>query len=131
MLASIGWGEIVVVALAALLIFGPDRLPHLAKDAAEGLRRVRGVMASGRAQVHDALGPELGQFATADLRQYHPRAVLRKALAEEDDELPEPAGSVAHLVAEGARVADPGRRPRDPAPVATDGAAESPPTAGC
>ena len=30
---SIGWGEIIVLALAALFIFGPDRLPDLAKDA--------------------------------------------------------------------------------------------------
>ena len=27
MFDSIGWGEIVVLALAALFIFGPERLP--------------------------------------------------------------------------------------------------------
>ena len=41
MFDSIGWGEIIVLALAALFIFGPERLPDLAKDAASGLKRVR------------------------------------------------------------------------------------------
>jgi len=31
---SIGWGEVLVLALAALFIFGPEKLPHIAKDAA-------------------------------------------------------------------------------------------------
>ena len=38
MFDSIGWGEIIVLGLAALFIFGPERLPHLAKDAAAGLK---------------------------------------------------------------------------------------------
>ena len=29
MFDSIGWGEIIVLALAALFIFGPERLPGL------------------------------------------------------------------------------------------------------
>ena len=36
MFDSIGWGEIIVLGLAALFIFGPERLPTLAKDAAAG-----------------------------------------------------------------------------------------------
>ncbi len=34
---SIGWGEIIVLALAALFFFGPERLPDLAKVGAAGL----------------------------------------------------------------------------------------------
>jgi sec-independent protein translocase protein TatB len=50
---SIGWGEIVVLALAALFIFGPDRLPTLAKDAAQGLKKVREAITGIREQVSD------------------------------------------------------------------------------
>ena len=47
MFDSIGWGEIAVLALAALFIFGPDRLPGLAKEAAQGLKRVREAITVG------------------------------------------------------------------------------------
>ena len=51
MFDSIGWGEIVVLALAALFIFGPDRLPDLAKDAAAGLKKVRTAITGVRARM--------------------------------------------------------------------------------
>jgi len=50
---SIGWGEILVIALAALFIFGPERLPHLAKDAAAGLKKLREAISGVREQMHE------------------------------------------------------------------------------
>ena len=50
MFDSIGWGEIIVLGLAALFIFGPERLPTLAKDAAHGLKRVREAITGVREQ---------------------------------------------------------------------------------
>ena len=38
MFNNLGWGEIVFIAVIALFIFGPERLPHIAKDAADGLK---------------------------------------------------------------------------------------------
>ena len=63
---SIGWGEIVVVALAALFIFGPERLPDLAKDAAQGLKKVREAITGIREQykgqmITSWLGPNADQ----------------------------------------------------------------------
>ncbi|HYX96553.1 MAG TPA: twin-arginine translocase TatA/TatE family subunit, partial [Geodermatophilus sp.] len=77
MFDSIGWGEIVVLALAALFIFGPDRLPDLAKDAAAGLKKVREAVSGVRAQVDESLGDDLAQLRDLDLRQYHPRTFIR------------------------------------------------------
>ena len=105
MLDSIGWGEIVVLVLAAVFIFGPERLPHLAKDAAAGLSRVRRAMTEARAQVHDTLGPDFDHVRDLDLRQYHPRSMLRRALLDEETA---PSGSAdraaAGLAADRARV---------------------------
>ena len=109
MFSSIGWGEIVVLGLAALFIFGPERLPHLAKDAAAGLKRARGAMTGARGQLHDVLGPDFDHLKDVDLRQYHPRSVLRRALADEDDDVP----TGTHLAAGRARVADLQRPPHD------------------
>jgi sec-independent protein translocase protein TatB len=83
---SIGWGEIVVLALAALFVFGPERLPHLAKDAAGGLRRVRGAMAGARGHVHEALGDDVAHLRDVDLRRYSPKALIREHLLGDDDE---------------------------------------------
>ncbi len=85
MFDSIGWGEIVVLALAALFIFGPERLPTLAKDAAAGLKKVRTALTGVRAQVDDSLGDELAGLRDLDLRKYHPKTFIRSQLFEDDD----------------------------------------------
>jgi sec-independent protein translocase protein TatB len=82
---SIGWGEIVVLALAALFIFGPERLPNLAKDAATGLKKVREAITGVRAQVDESLGDDLAKLRDLDLRQYHPKTFLRNQLFADDD----------------------------------------------
>jgi sec-independent protein translocase protein TatB len=38
--------ELLVIAFVALLVFGPDRLPELARNAAKVLNRVRSEMSS-------------------------------------------------------------------------------------
>jgi sec-independent protein translocase protein TatB len=102
---SIGWGEIVVLVLAALFIFGPERLPHLAKDAATGLKKVRTAITGVRQQVNDSLGDDLPELRDLDLRKYHPKTFIRSQLFD-DDEFETPTvhrGSAAAVVA----------RPRD------------------
>jgi sec-independent protein translocase protein TatB len=90
---SIGWGEIVVLALAALFIFGPERLPHLAKDAAAGLKKVRGAITGVRAQMQDAMGDDLAHLRDLDLRQYHPKTFIRSQLLADDEPAVKPVSA--------------------------------------
>jgi sec-independent protein translocase protein TatB len=90
---SIGWGEIVVLALAALFIFGPERLPSLAKDAATGLKKVREAITGVRGQLHDTLGDDFDHLRDVDLRQYHPKTFIRQQLLADDDDTPVRRGS--------------------------------------
>jgi sec-independent protein translocase protein TatB len=85
---SIGWGEIVVLALAALFIFGPERLPGLAKDAATGLKRVRAAITGVREQVNESFGDDLPELRDLDLRKYHPKTFIRSQLFEDEPETP-------------------------------------------
>ena len=85
MFDSIGWGEIIVLGLAALFIFGPERLPHLAKDAAAGLKRVREAITGVRAQVNESLGDDLSELRDLDLRKYHPKTFIRTQLLGDDE----------------------------------------------
>ena len=104
MFDSIGWGEIIVLALAALFIFGPERLPDLAKEAASGLKRLRTAVTGVRAQVDESLGDDLAHLRDLDLRQYHPRTFIRNQLLG-DDEPPVRSGATATRV-EAARARD-------------------------
>ena len=87
MFDSIGWGEILVIALAALFIFGPDRLPGLAKDAATGLKKVREAITGVREQMNESLGDDFAELRDLDLRKYHPRTFIRDQLFGDDDPL--------------------------------------------
>jgi sec-independent protein translocase protein TatB len=90
---SIGWGEIVALGLAALFIFGPDRLPTLAKDAAAGLKKVREAITGVRGQLHETLGDDFDHLREMDLRQYHPKTFIRQQLLADDDDAPVRRGS--------------------------------------
>ncbi len=93
MFDSIGWGEIIVLALAALFIFGPERLPTLARDAAAGLKKVRTALTGVRAQVDESLGEDLAGLRDLDLRKYHPKTFIRAQLFEDDETPPVRRGS--------------------------------------
>jgi sec-independent protein translocase protein TatB len=85
---SVGWGEIVVLLLAALFIFGPERLPDMAKDAAAGLKKVREAITGVRRQVNESLGDDLPELRDLDLRKYHPKTFIRQQLFEDEPATP-------------------------------------------
>jgi sec-independent protein translocase protein TatB len=77
---DIGFGEVIVIAILALLVFGPDRLPKVAADAARALRNVREMATAARRELTDAAGLEGDEeLATTlrDLRDLDPRRLLK------------------------------------------------------
>ena len=73
----------LTLLVVALLIFGPDKLPSVAKDAAQMLRTVRNMAKDARSQIKTELGPEFSDF---DLDSLNPKTFVRKNLFEDDDE---------------------------------------------
>lgn len=82
MFNQVGWGEIIVLLLVGLFVFGPERLPKVAKDAGRMLRELRRMANAARDDIRGELGPE---FADLDVRSLHPRAFVQKHLFDEDD----------------------------------------------
>ncbi|MFD7160545.1 sec-independent translocase [Kribbella sp. NPDC059898] len=78
---DIGFPELLVIGLVALLVFGPDRLPEFIRTAARLLNQVRGLAAKAQQDVRAELGPELDQLSELD-----PRAFVRQLLDGTDDE---------------------------------------------
>ena len=83
---DIGLGEIMVLVVAALFVFGPDRLPTVAAQAIRTLRQMRQMAASARADIDEAIGPELRDLDVTRelgaLRGLDPKAAVNRFLAE-------------------------------------------------
>jgi sec-independent protein translocase protein TatB len=82
-----------VIAFVAILVFGPERLPDLARQAAQIVKQVRRMANNARDELRAELGPE---YADLELRDLDPREIVKRHIAEalegdEDDEDVRPA----------------------------------------
>lgn len=80
--------ELVVIALLAALLLGPDRLPDLARQAGGLVRRGREFARQAQAQMREEIGPEFDEvdWKRYDPRQYHPRRIVQNALSDTFDD---------------------------------------------
>ena len=81
---NIGPMELLVLAIVGIVIVGPDRLPGLAKEAANMIKTLREIATGARTQLRDELGPE---FADLDLRNLNPRTAVQRAVFGDDVDL--------------------------------------------
>jgi sec-independent protein translocase protein TatB len=81
-------GEFVIIAVIALLVIGPERLPQYASQLARLVRELRRMATGAREQVRAELGPEFDDvdWQKLDPRQYDPRRIVREALQEAWDD---------------------------------------------
>ncbi len=100
-----GW-EFILLALIAVFVLGPDKLPEYAAKLAQAIRRLR-VMAEGaKEQLRDQLGPEYEEinWRQYDPRQYDPRRIVREALLDPLDEAVAPIRGEVDAVRDAARL---------------------------
>ena len=81
MFSNFGYGEIAVLALLGLLIFGPEKLPKAAADAFRVIRQLRSMATSTVNDFKADLGPDM---ADLDLRSMHPRHLIQKAFLDDE-----------------------------------------------
>lgn len=84
---GIQFGELLVIMVVALLVFGPDRLPEMAKQAASFVRDLRTMVARARNDLSDGVG-DLGidkedLQTLADLR--NPNSFVRSKVLDGAD----------------------------------------------
>ncbi len=72
MFANVGWGEMLVLVIAGLVILGPERLPGAIRWTSGALRQARDYISGATSQLRDDLGPEF-----EDLRE--PLSELQQA----------------------------------------------------
>jgi sec-independent protein translocase protein TatB len=76
---NIGAGEFIALLVLALILIGPDKLPHFAKDAAKFVQRVRGMAGRATEELRSNLGPGFEDLQVTDLR---PKTLIQKHLNE-------------------------------------------------
>ncbi len=48
---ELGFMEMVVIALAIVVLFGPDKLPSIARDLGSGVRKMRGAVEDIKSEI--------------------------------------------------------------------------------
>lgn len=79
---NIGVGELLVLLTVGFVLIGPDKLPQLARDAAQMIRTLRDLALGAREQLADELPHEFRNFNPANL---NPRTAIRNVLLGDED----------------------------------------------
>ena len=92
MFGNVGWGEMLVLVIAGLVILGPERLPGAIRWTSGALRQARDYISGATSQLREDLGPEFDDLREPlselnKLRGMTPRAALTKHLLDGDDSI--------------------------------------------
>ena len=72
--------KLLVLAVIALVVFGPHELPRIAQQAGRALRDLRRIAEGAKADLREGLGPEFQDFDFDDL---NPRRFVQKHLLDD------------------------------------------------
>lgn len=71
--------EIVILVILAVIIFGPDKLPGLARKAARVFNYIRNIANDAQGKLREELGPE---FANLNLADLNPKSLVASTLLD-------------------------------------------------
>ena len=72
--------KLLVLAVIALVVFGPNELPRIAQQAGRALRDLRRIAEGAKADLREGLGPEFQDFDFEDL---NPRRFVQRHLLDD------------------------------------------------
>lgn len=108
-LAGITLDKLLIIAILAAVLIGPERLPALAERLGALVRGLRDLAGGAKERMREEMGPEFDEvdWKKLDPRQYDPRRIVANAL--KDDPAPQPDFAAA---AAGSAVATVSQLPR-------------------
>ena len=80
---DVGIPEFLVLGLVALLVFGPERLPEVAMQAARLIRRLKGMAESAKTELQADLEPHMRELK--ELRELDPRKMAKRYIVDPVD----------------------------------------------
>jgi sec-independent protein translocase protein TatB len=101
--------KLLILAVIALVIFGPNELPKMASQAGKALRDLRRIADGAKNDLREGLGPEFADFEIEDL---NPKRFVQKHFLEDlnGDAVPNSPNARQPARTNGVRLA-PGERP--------------------
>ena len=105
--------KLLILAVIALVIFGPNELPKLASQAGRALRDLRRIADGAKNDLREGLGPEFSDF---DIEDLNPKRFVAKHLFDDvnGDSARAAATASAGPVQSGPLLAPGERAPYDP-----------------
>ena len=83
--------KLLILAVIALVVFGPNELPKFAAQAGRALRDLRRIAEGAKTDLREGLGPEFPDF---DLDDLNPRRFVQKhLLGDPNPNQPEKTGT--------------------------------------
>ena len=83
MFFDIGLGEVLGLAVLAMFLVGPERLPKVAGEAAKWVKKIRDLANTATAELKENLGPGFEDLQPKDL---NPKTFVKKQISELLDE---------------------------------------------
>ena len=102
--------KLLVLAVIALVIFGPHELPKIASQAGRALRDLRKIAEGAKNDLREGLGPE---FADFDIEDLNPKRFVQKHLLDDmnGDSNPTTTPTAAEPARANGTLLAPGERP--------------------
>jgi sec-independent protein translocase protein TatB len=95
---GMGWPEMFVIAVVAMLVFGPEKLPELAKQAGGFVRTLRQMAENAK----NDLGREIGHdLSGMNLKDLDPREIVRRNFLDDDEDTTPAATKEARILRPG------------------------------
>lgn len=98
---DINGSEFLVIALLALILVGPERLPEYVRGLRSVVLRLRALLKDGQEALKDELGTDV-DWNQLDPRNYDPRRIVREALFDDQDAAPATGTASVAALATGA-----------------------------
>jgi sec-independent protein translocase protein TatB len=95
MFFDFGAGEIIGLLVLAVILIGPDRLPHFAVDAAKFVKRAREIAINATNELKENLGPGFEDLTPTDL---NPKTFLKRQLDSVLDDSDQPQQKIKRRI---------------------------------
>lgn len=84
---GINGSELIILALVAVVVLGPEKLPEYTQKLTQLIRNLRGMAEGAREKLREEAGDEIADmdWRKLDPRQYDPRKIIRDALLDDDE----------------------------------------------
>ncbi|TBN57334.1 Sec-independent protein translocase TatB [Glaciihabitans arcticus] len=78
--------KLLIIAIIAVFLLGPDRLPYYASQLARLTRSLRDLANGAKDRMREEMGPDFDEvdWKKLDPRQYDPRRIIREALIDDE-----------------------------------------------